>query len=390
MLGRWFRRNVQRVVAEELKEVRSDARNTRSEVEKLVARGDKIGTRLSRCEEKIDRMADRQAANVVHQSASQAKLEAELANLSARVSARVSACVSNFQVETECAKVLTGSIGARFVQQLPPTAPFKQAEFKVFSQFGEDGILQFLLAHVPVENEIFIEFGVQDYSEANTRFLLLNNHWRGLILDGSECAMNSVRASEMAWRHHLDAAHAWITAENINSLIADHGYSGDIGLLSIDVDGVDYWIWKAIDVVRPRIVVCEYNALFGPTAETTTPYDPAFSRSKAHYSWLFFGASLAALARIAGDKGYQLVGVNSAGNNAFFVRRDVAGQLPARRADEVFQSSRFREARNEAQELTHLNYSAAQALIGDCIVLDLQSGVEKPLAEVPGWRSKSD
>ena len=198
----------------------------------------------------------------------------------------------------------------------------------MFSQFGEDGILQFLLAHVPIERESFVEFGVEDYSEANTRFLLIHDHWRGLIMDGSASAMAGVRASSLAWRHHLTAVDVWVTAENINQLLSDNGCSGDIGLLSIDVDGVDYWIWKAIEVVQPRIVVCEYNALFGPTAEVTVPYDPAFSRSAAHHSWLFFGASLGALARLAEAKGYQLVGVNAAGNNAFFVRKDVAGNCP--------------------------------------------------------------
>jgi hypothetical protein len=384
MLGRWFRRNIQRVLAEETKEMRRHARSTQAgveklmaRVEKLTARVDRVGAQLSRCEDKIDRMADRQEANAARWNAAHAKFDSDLANLRTHL--------SQLDTETESAKVLAGATAARHVRQLPPAASLNQAEFKVFSQFGEDGILQFLLAHVPVESEIFVEFGVQDYSEANTRFLLLNNHWRGLIMDGSESAMTSVRASPIAWRHHLDAAHAWITAENINQLIAGHGYSGDIGLLSVDVDGVDYWIWKAIDVVRPRIVVCEYNALFGPTAEVTVPYDSAFSRSDAHYSWLFFGASLGALARLGETKGYQLAGVNTAGNNAFFVRRDVAGQLPARRPDEVFQTSRFREARNEEQQLSYLNYSAAQALIGGCTVLDLQRNVQKPLAEVPGW-----
>jgi hypothetical protein len=377
MFGRWFRNNIRRVIAEETKEMRRDARTLLSEEKKIQARIEAVRQQLFSCESKIDAVATRQEQNARRSNDSIARLEAGTTRLEAGATA--------LAVEIESAKVLAGSLAARQVQQLPPAASLRQAEFKVFSQFGEDGILQFLLAHVPIRREIFIEFGVENYAEANTRFLLLNNHWRGLIMDGSESAMASVRTSNLAWRHHLDAAQAWVTAENIDQLIASKGYSGDIGLLSIDVDGMDYWIWKAIDAIQPRIVVCEYNALLGPAAEVTVPYRPDFSRSDAHFSWLFFGASLGALTRLGETKGYQLVGVNTAGNNAFFVRRDVAGPLPARRVDEVFQSSQFREARNEAQQLTHLHYSAAQALIGGCIVLDLQTCTEKPLAEVQGW-----
>ena len=384
MFGRWLRRNIGRVITEETKEMRRDVRALLSEAKKIHARTEVLRQQLFSCESKIEAVATRQEQNARKWNDSIARLDARAAVFEARA-AVVEARAAVVEAEMESAKVLSGALAARQVRQLPPSASLRQAEFKVFSQFGEDGILQFLLAHVPITREVFVEFGVENYAEANTRFLLLNNHWQGLIMDGSESAMASVRSSPLAWRHHLDAVHAWVTADNVNQLIASKGFSGDIGLLSIDVDGMDYWIWKAIDTVQPRIVVCEYNALFGPVAEVTAPYRPDFSRSDAHFSWLFFGASLGALTRLGEIKGYQLAGVNAAGNNAFFVRRDVAGLLPPRRPSEVFQSSRFREARDEAQQLTHLNFSAAQALIGGCTVFDLQSDVEKPLAEVRGW-----
>lgn len=417
MLGKWFRRNVQRVVSEEIKKVRKDAEIAQSQIKKLMARADRMGAQLSSCDGKIEAAAHKHDASIrsiarveaniaalgavtenlgagmqhlaENVYASLANLDAAMSNLGAGIASLGARIPASQDAEIEALKVLSGTLAARHVRQLAPMTPLKHTEFRVFSQFGEDGIVQFLLAHVPIEREIFVEFGVENYAEANTRFLLVHNHWRGLIMDGSESAMAGVRASSLAWRHHLTAAHAWVTAENINHLIADHGISGDIGVLSIDVDGVDYWVWKAVEAIRPRIVICEYNALFGPTGEVTVPYDPAFSRSAAHYSWLFFGASLGALARLAETKGYQLVGVNSAGNNAFFVRKDVAGLLPARRPDEVFEPCRFREARNEAHELAFLDYSEAQAAIARCTVVELQSGVEMPLAEVPGWPGAS-
>lgn len=288
--------------------------------------------------------------------------------------------------ETESLKVLCGHVAAQHSRQLPATTSLKQAEFQVFSQWGEDGIIQFLLAHVPVPNTIFVEFGVESYAEANTRFLLLHDDWSGLIIDGSEQHMQGVRESDLAWRHTLHAKSAWISADNINDLIRGAGISGDIGILSVDIDGVDYWVWQAIDVVQPRIVIAEYNSLFGPEAKVTPPYDPTFERAKAHSSHVFYGSSIAALNHLAEEKGYQLIGTNSAGNNAFFVRHDLAGVFPRRSVAEVYQQARFREARLPSGELAFPTFEEAQHMIADCIVHDLATGRECPLKEAAGWK----
>ncbi|MGO9873813.1 MAG: hypothetical protein ACLPVY_08425, partial [Acidimicrobiia bacterium] len=167
------------------------------------------------------------------------------------------------------------------------------AEFKAFSQWNEDGIIQHLIRHVPIENPRFIEFGVEDYREANTRFLLVNNGWRGLIVDEGESHQKFVyEESTLGWRYPIDARRAFITPETIDDIFREAGFVGDIGLLSIDVDGIDYWMWKAIEVVSPRIVVVEFNSTFGTDHAITIPYDPTFDYAAAHYSHLFFGASL--------------------------------------------------------------------------------------------------
>jgi hypothetical protein len=287
--------------------------------------------------------------------------------------------------EIQSLKVLCGNLAAQRARSLPAGSSLREAEFQVFSQWGEDGIIQYLLSHVRIEHEIFVEFGVESYQEANTRFLLLNNYWSGLIIDGSEEHMAAVTNSDLAWRHTLHARSAWITAENINDVISSAGISGDIGLLSVDIDGVDYWVWKAIHVVQPRIVIAEYNSLYGPKAKVTPPYDPTFERGKAHFSHVFYGASLAALDHLAQEKGYRLLGTNSAGNNAFFVRADLAPALPTVTPEQTFQPARFREARLASGELAFRTFDDARRLIQDCVVHDITTGVDCPLKNAVGW-----
>ena len=125
---------------------------------------------------------------------------------------------------------------------------------KVFSQFGDDGIIQYLIQHLQVQPQSFVEFGVENYSEANTRFLLLNDNWRGLVLDGSEDSLEALRSEDIYWRHDLTAVAAFIDRDNINGLLARNGFSGRLGLLSIDIDGNDYWVWERIDCVTPSLV----------------------------------------------------------------------------------------------------------------------------------------
>lgn len=235
--------------------------------------------------------------------------------------------------------------------------------FRVCSQWNEDGLLQYLITHGGITSRRFVEFGVGDYRESNTRFLLQKDNWVGLILDSSPDNIRSIRNSEIYWRHQLTAVEAFVDAGNVNRVLAEHGMSGDIGLLSIDVDGVDYWIWKAISDVSPQIVICEYNGLFGPDAAITVPYDPAFDRTRKHYSWLYAGASLAALTDLGREKGYTLVGTNSGGNNAFFVRNDVLANGTIQVSATPYTRPMFRESRNPDGSLSYLDIAQGIELI---------------------------
>ena len=248
----------------------------------------------------------------------------------------------------------------------------REAEFRVFSQFGEDGIIEYLvgLLGVPREAERFVEIGVESYREANTRFLLVNRNWSGLIVDESDDHVRALEDSELLWRHDLRAVAARVEPDSVNALLREYGFERDLGLLSIDVDGIDYWIWEAVES-EPLVVVVEYNSLFGAERAVTVPYEPEFDRTRAHHSNLYFGASLAALERLGRTKGYRLVGSNSAGNNAFFVREQVAEGLPTPSVAEAYVESRYRESRNEVGKLTYLSGSARLRSIADLQVWDL-------------------
>ncbi len=274
-----------------------------------------------------------------------------------------------------------GRIESRQTATVRP-GDLEASEFKVTSQWGEDGIIEHLVKNVVIERDIFVEFGVQDYREANTRFLLTNRNWAGLVMDGSAENVAFIKQDSIYWRFNLKAEHAFLTRDNINKFVAGQGISGDIGLLSIDIDGNDYWVWQAIDCVSPRIVVAEYNALFGPEAPVAVPYEPGFERNRAHYSNLYWGCSLAALAHLGQAKGYALIGCNSAGNNAFFVRTDVIGQLPSRKSQDAFRPAKFRESRNKDASLSYLDTVSAIELIGHLPLVDVVTGGNRRLADV--------
>lgn len=254
----------------------------------------------------------------------------------------------------------------------PPPGQLRAAEFRVFSQWGEDGIIQHLINTVPIEHRNFVEFGVEDYSEANTRFLLMHDNWSGLLLDGDPDNIARIRRDDLSWRYTLKAECAFITRENINELLSRNGMAGDVGLLSIDIDGNDYWVWEALDVINPRIVVIEYNSRFGPSRAVSVPYDAGFTRAKAHHSTIYYGASLAALVRLGERKGYDFVGSNSTGCNAFFVRRELRPAcLPRRTAQEEFVAGQFREARGANGELIFLGPEEEQRVLDGLPVVEV-------------------
>jgi hypothetical protein len=262
------------------------------------------------------------------------------------------------------------------------TSHFSSYEFQIYSQWGEDGIIQYILSRVNIEHSVFVEFGVENYMEANTRFLLVNDNWSGLVIDGDQDNINSIKQDSIYWKYNLKAECAFIDKDNINELIRSNGITGDIGILSVDIDGNDYWVWDAINVIKPRIVICEYNSLFGPEKSVTTPYAPRFIRTNAHYSNLYYGASISALTKLADIKGYALVGGNKAGNNIFFVRTDLMENLEEKSPSDVYIESQFRESRDENGNLTFLSMQERLELLKDMKIVNIEDGNEYYIKDV--------
>lgn len=239
----------------------------------------------------------------------------------------------------------------------------QRAEYRVLSQNGEDGILAHLLDAVGVGPGAFVEFGFMDM-ECNCLELAFARDFHGLLMDGSARGCQHARdAYRWLGKHRLRVENAFITVENLNDLLAKHGYTGEIDVISIDVDGVDYWLWECLEVVRPRIVAIEYNASMGAERAITVPYEPAFVRWEKHDSGLYHGVSLLALERLGARKGYRLVGCDSMGVNAFFVRSDLhAPSIPTLPTQQAFCDHRSRVERlglttaQQFEKVAHLPY----------------------------------
>lgn len=239
-------------------------------------------------------------------------------------------------------------------------------EFSIFSQWGDDGIIDYLINNLDIKNKSFIEFGVQDYTECNTKFLLMNKNWKGLIIDEAENLINKIKNSDIYWRFDLTATKSFITKNNINNIFKDNNFVGPIGLLSIDIDGNDYWIWDSINCVDPEIVIIEYNSRLGFEKAITIPYREDFERKKAHYSNIYYGASLKALINLGKKKNYIFIGCNSAGNNAYFIKSNLENsKIKEIKIKDGFVRSKFRESRDENGNKNYLNFEEEKKILNN-------------------------
>ena len=194
--------------------------------------------------------------------------------------------------------------------------------YKVYSQNDEDGIIQEIFRRIGTTDKRFIEFGVQNGLESNCHYLL-HKGWSGLWIEGSERYVREIRDRfrPVIKAKRLKARNAFITSDNINELFTGEGFSGEIDLLSIDIDGNDYYVWQAVKAVNPRVVVIEYNGKFPPDLDWKQAYNSGHVWDGSDWQ----GASLKALELLGRELGYQLAGTNLNGVNAFFIRGDLAG-----------------------------------------------------------------
>ena len=213
-------------------------------------------------------------------------------------------------------------------RRIAPT--MEDIEFRTFSQNGEDGVLLYILSLIGTTNRKVVEICAADGIECNSANLIINHGWKGLLFDGDAANVERGRQlyaglSDTFIRPPI-IAQSWITAENVNDEIVRYGFRGEIDLLSIDVDGNDFWIWKAIECVQPRVVVLEYNGVWAADRAVTVPYDPNFRLDFSRVPF-YCGASLAAFVALGRQKGYRLVGCPRTQINAFFVRSDLGAEL---------------------------------------------------------------
>jgi len=194
-------------------------------------------------------------------------------------------------------------------------------------------------------NKKCVEICAGDGIECNTANLIVNHRWIGMLCDGDPLKCQRARKFYSA---HLDTriwppviVGDWITRESVNEVLSGHGFSGEIDLLSLDIDGMDYWVWEAIEQVSPRVVVLEFNHLLGPDTAVTVPYNESFVAEYTHHGADYAGASLSAFVKLSKAKGYRLVAVNSISTNAFFVRSDIeCAWLPEIQPSECFSHPR--------------------------------------------------
>jgi hypothetical protein len=229
----------------------------------------------------------------------------------------------------------------------------RSREFKIYAQNGEDGLLLYIFSQIGINSRRCVNIGCGGSS--NTANLVTNFGWRSLEIDGSaesvqrtkEFFMDKVgpKLANVAFKQ------CWVTKANINKVLEEADFAGEIDLLSIDIDGNDYWIWREIAVANPRVVLIEYNASLGPERSLTVEYDPNFDVAEKHPTRWYHGASLAALTKLGKRKGYALVGCESNGVNAFFVRKDlIAGKFREVTPGEAFYSHFQRSRRMSDDE----------------------------------------
>jgi hypothetical protein len=221
-----------------------------------------------------------------------------------------------------------------------PLPELAETELRCFSQNGEDGILLYLFSLVGTTNKKVVEICAGNGIECNAANLIINHGWSGLLIDGDAGNIATGRRFYHSCRDTFACppvlVPAWVTAENVNSLVADHGFAGEIDLLSLDLDGMDYWVWKALTAVRPRVVVLEFNYRWGPERAVTVPYRADFRVEGNKHPWCC-GASLGAFVKLGRQRGYRLVGTHRLDFNALFLRADTGADLfPEVSVAEVF------------------------------------------------------
>lgn len=265
--------------------------------------------------------------------------------------------------------VLSGQAALNIRNSIDPCfADIREAELKVFSQWGEDGILDYICHKFKLRKPRMLEFGVGDFSECNSRFLVENRGASVVLVDSSKNLFPFVKRQDCYWKSTVIPINAWITVHNAQVLLESACFQLEgLDIFSIDLDGNDFWILKSMNLDVVKVVVAEYNPVFGPDLSISVPEEDDFDRNSKHASNLYYGASLRAFISLMTSKGFEFAGTNNAGSNAFFVKRDMFSLLKIEMPNLVDLSTycdwRVRESRDENGSLTLLTGESRWDLI---------------------------
>lgn len=245
-------------------------------------------------------------------------------------------------------------------------------ELKIFSQNGEDGIIDYLLNKIEIKDPKFIEIGTEQYEEANTRFLYEAYNSYGVIIDQG-INLEKTKSDLEFWRGRIKVLKKNVSSSNIDQILKFEDFK-NVDLFSIDIDGIDYWVIKKIPKYFSKIFIAEYNPIFGSNIEVTVPDHQNFDRTAYHYSNLCWGVSLKGLVNLMKEKGFCFLGVNNMKNNAFFVQEKYKNNfLKILENKENFNSNfntnnLFMESRDQKGNLTFLNKNEQIKKIRNCDV----------------------
>ncbi len=254
----------------------------------------------------------------------------------------------------------------------------QEVDLKIFSQNGEDGIIDYLMSKLKLipSSTNFIEIGVGDYRESNTRFIYNRFHPKGLIVDCMDNMESKVKPHVNLWKGDLRVCNTRVNSKNINEIIKNN-CDFQVDLFSIDIDSVDYWIIKELKKNISKIFIAEFNPVFGPDLRVTVPNIDGFDRTKYHYSNLCYGMSLRALIELMDEKNYYFIGTNLQKMNAFFISKDFEKENFFKNVIineyKNYTNSNIRDSRDKNYNLNFLSGSNKIKEISDCEVINLES-----------------
>jgi hypothetical protein len=253
------------------------------------------------------------------------------------------------------------------------------AEVKVFSQWGEDGILDYIFERLGISKPKIIEFGAGNLAECNSRYLAESRNASVYAIDAREGLISNILKLEIYWKNAIYPVEDWITPKSAKIHFAEAFCKmGGIDLVSMDIDGNDYWVARELSLLNVSVIVVEYNPIFGATASVSVPNDDKFDRTDKHYSNLYYGASLMAWINLFREQNFEFIGSNRVGNNAFFIKRKLLSfitfPIPNQTDLEMYVDWRVRESRNKDGQLSFLNPDESRNLIFDLPLVETVTG----------------